>query len=88
MANTSNKAVPSPKPSSAGKPMVSSKPGLFTRMGKFLKETWIELKKTSWPDKDELVKGTVLVLTAVAIITLWIGGLDFILGRVSMAFGL
>ena len=59
---------------------------LFQRASKFLRETWLELKKTSWPSKDELQKSTVLVLAAVAIITLWIGGLDYIFGIVTRRF--
>ena len=57
--------------------------GLFVRANKFLHESWIELHKTSWPNYDELKKSTALVLAAVAVITLWIGGLDYLFGLVT-----
>lgn len=87
MANTSNKAVPSPKPA-ANKPIPSNKPGMGLRMSKFVRETWIELKKTSWPNRSELEKGTLLVLAAVVIITGFIGGFDAILGFLFKQVGL
>ena len=88
MANTSSKTVPNPKPAPATKSMPSSKPGLTARMSKFLRETWIELKKTAWPSWDEMKKSTLLVLAAVLVITIWIGGLDFILGFLFKQVGL
>lgn len=60
-----------------------NKEGLFQRASRFLRECWLELKKTSWPSYDELKKSTLLVLAAVAVITMWIGGLDFLLGRIT-----
>ena len=53
------------------------------RISRFVKESVVELKKTSWPSYDELKKSTLLVLAAVGIITLWIGGLDFLFGVVT-----
>lgn len=88
MANTSSKAVSNQKPAPAIKPMSSSKLGLGARMSKFLRETWIELKKTAWPSWDEIKKNTYIVLVAVLIITVWIGGLDFILGLLAKHVGL
>jgi preprotein translocase subunit SecE len=58
----------------------TNKLGLFQRAGRFLRETGLELRKTSWPSQEELKKSTLLVLAAVAIITLWIGGLDYVFG--------
>jgi preprotein translocase SecE subunit len=62
------------------------KEGLFKRAGKFVRESWLELQKTSWPNSEELKKSTLLVLAAVMIITLWIGGLDYLLGMVTRRF--
>jgi len=60
-----------------------TKEGLFQRIGRFSRECWVELKKTSWPSSDELKKSTMLVLAAMAIVTAWIGGLDAILGFIT-----
>lgn len=60
--------------------------GLLRRANQFLREVWIELRKTSWPTYDELKKSTLLVLAAVAIITAWIGGLDYLFGIVTRKY--
>lgn len=95
MANASNKAVSSSnKPTSSGKSpsskqvIVPSKPGFFAKIPKFVRETWVELKKTSWPNKNELKKGTILVLAAVLIVMVWIGGLDAVLRFIATALKL
>jgi len=59
------------------------KESITQRITRFARESVIELKKTSWPSYDELKKSTALVLAAVGIITLWIGGLDFLFGVVT-----
>jgi len=58
----------------------SSKPGIFQRMHRFIRESWLELKKTSWPSPDELKKSTLIVLAAILVVAIWIGGLDYLLG--------
>lgn len=63
-----------------------NKEGLLRRAGKFVRESWLELQKTSWPNSEELKKSTLLVLAAVMIITFWIGGLDYLLGMVTRRF--
>lgn len=63
-----------------------NKEGFFQRVSRFLRECWLELRKTSWPNYEELKKSTMLVLAAVAIITLWIGGLDCLFGLVTKRF--
>lgn len=67
---------------------VSSKPGVFVRAGKFLRECGLELRKTSWPSQDELKKMTLLVLTAVIIVAIWIGGLDALFGVITKYFNI
>jgi preprotein translocase subunit SecE len=64
----------------------TGKPGITQRMGKFTREAWVELKKTSWPSKEELQKSTLLVIAAIIVVAIWIGGLDFIFGVVTRKF--
>jgi preprotein translocase subunit SecE len=93
MANTSAKNTPAknspakgtPAKSASAKGTPAKKDGVFARAGKFLRETWVELKKTSWPSREELQKSTLLVLASVAAVTIWIGGLDYILGSITRA---
>jgi len=54
--------------------------GIFVRMGRFLKEAWVEVRyKATWPSWSELKKFTLVVILAVLIVGVWIGGLDYIL---------
>jgi preprotein translocase SecE subunit len=49
----------------------------------FFKETWRELKLTTWPDQMTLRKSTGVVLAFIAATAAFTGLLDFILGQVS-----
>jgi len=44
----------------------------------FFKEVKKELKKVSWPSREEVVKMTLIVIGVSAIVSLFISGLDFI----------
>ena len=63
------------------------KEGAFRRANKFLREVWQELKKTTWPSYDELKKSTAIVLAVVVIVTVWVGGLDYLLGYITSKLG-
>ncbi len=67
--------------------ITTKKEGFFQHMSRFFREVWVELKKTSWPSYDEVKKSTIVVLVAIAIITAWIGGLDFLLGWITSLVG-
>lgn len=49
--------------------------------GTFFREAWVELKKTTWPDRNTLTKSTTVVLALVVAVAIWVGGLDAILTR-------
>lgn len=69
----------------------SSKPagdGIFTRFKKFLVDSYNEtFKKASWPTKTELRQFTLVVIFAVAIVSIYIGGIDFILSEITKQLG-
>jgi preprotein translocase subunit SecE len=48
----------------------------------FFQEAWVELKKTTWPDKDTTTKSTIVVLGLVLATAVYVGGLDFILSKI------
>lgn len=48
----------------------------------FFREAWVELKKTSWPNRNVLIKSTTVVLALVVAVAIWVGGLDAILSQV------
>ncbi len=51
---------------------------IVPRGKKFVLDTISELKKSSWPPKKELMESTLLVIVAVAILGLFVAGVDFI----------
>lgn len=51
------------------------------KIGQFLKEVKLELKKVSWSSRAELKSSTIIVLVAVAIISVIIGCFDFIMSK-------
>lgn len=58
---------------------------MFERLITFFKESRIELKKVTWPTKQETTRYTAMVIIISVAVALFLGGLDyvfqFILGR-------
>ena len=52
---------------------------MFEKIVKFLKETKAEMRKVTWPTRDELVGSTKIVIIATLVVTLFIGIVDQIL---------
>lgn len=52
---------------------------------RYLRETWFELKKVSWPTRREAVNLTVVVIVATTVLSLILGVMDWIF---SSAFSL
>ena len=51
----------------------------------FFEEAWVELKKTTWPDRETLVKSTSVVLALVLAVAIWTGAVDFIFTKIGNA---
>jgi preprotein translocase subunit SecE len=49
---------------------------MWEKLQKYLKETLGELRKMTWPTKDELVGSTVVVIVTSLIIAIFIGLVD------------
>ena len=60
------------------KPEQKSKPGLFARIGKWLKEMKSELKKIQWPTRSQTINNTLIVIACVAIVGLFIWVFDYV----------
>lgn len=52
------------------------------KITKFFKEVRVEMKKVSWPTRNELMGSTTVVIITVIILGALIGMWDFILSRV------
>lgn len=55
---------------------------LFKRIGDYLKEIKGELKKVTWPTKDDLIKTTIAVLVSSFIFGVFLFIVDMIFSRV------
>jgi len=54
----------------------------------FLREVRQELRKVAWPSRREMVAYTVVVLFTVVVLTVFVFGVDFVVGRaVLFVFG-
>ena len=57
---------------------------VFTSIGRFVRESYVETwHKSAWPTWKELRQFTTVVIFAVMVVSAWIGGLDFILGKIT-----
>jgi len=54
---------------------------MFDKIRNFLVQTKAELKKVSWPNKNELIGSTVVVIITVIILAVYIGLLDLAFSR-------
>ena len=52
--------------------------GFFARVRKFLREVRIELKRVSWPSREQMVAFTTVTVITSAAATLFVFGLDFV----------
>ena len=62
------------------------KPRLLTRIRTFLSEVTAQLKKVTWPKRNEVVGYTVVVVITLVVITAFIYGLDTVFGWAVLKF--
>ena len=55
---------------------------MWERLKNYLAETRVELKKVTWPNKEELKEATRVVVVASIILTIFIGVIDQILSTI------
>jgi preprotein translocase subunit SecE len=81
-AKQASSARPRPTPGAR-----AEKRGSFTkavqvpRVSRFFNEVVVELRKVSWPTRNQLLQATAIVLVAVAIIAAYFAVLDFFFRR-------
>ncbi|ONI73275.1 preprotein translocase subunit SecE [Actinosynnema sp. ALI-1.44] len=72
-------------PSRDGK---EKRPGMFSRLFRFLKEVVAELRKVIWPTRKQMITYTAVVLVFLAVMVAIIAGLDLGIGKgVQSIFG-
>jgi preprotein translocase subunit SecE len=67
-------AAPAGEPAFDGAAIVV--PTVSTRRGAFVRESWGELKKVDWPNRAQVIQGTVVVLIACIVVGAYLWGLD------------
>ena len=56
--------------------------GVFSKIGNFVRESRDELKKVTWPDREEVTSFTVVVIIAVVFISVFLWIVDIGLGKI------
>jgi len=52
---------------------------VFEKIQKYLKETVAELRKMTWPTKDELIGSTIVTVVVSLVVAIFIGIVDWLL---------
>lgn len=61
---------------------VPSKPALWNKLSKFVREVRSEMRKVSWPNRKELITYTIVVIVTVIIVAVFTGVVDVIISGV------
>jgi preprotein translocase subunit SecE len=56
---------------------------MFNKAIQFLKEIRVELGKVTWPNKNELIGSTIVVVVVSLLLSAYTGVVDFILSRLA-----
>ena len=62
-----------------------SKPGVFARIGKWLKAMKSELKQVQWPTRKQTVNNTLIVIACVIVVGIFIWLFDAVAGGLIQA---
>ena len=58
---------------------------IFTRTVGFIEGCWAELRRVQWPDRQQVVQATGVVLGFVVITGVFLGVADFVAGKIVNA---
>ena len=67
------------------KPDKQKKPGIFARIGKWLKEMKSELKKVQWPTRKQTINNTLIVIACVIVVGIFIWVFDALASSIIAA---
>jgi preprotein translocase subunit SecE len=56
------------------------------RIFEFVREARAELKKVEWPIKQDVINSTIVVLISLLVVSLGLGGMDFLLTFIIRLF--
>ena len=78
---TDGKGTPTPSRGSN----VATRPNVFQRLGLFLREVVAELRKVIWPNRNQMVTYTIVVIIFVSFMVALVAGLDLLFARGVLA---
>ena len=52
---------------------------MYEKITTFLKESKIELKKVTWPTREETIRYTATVIVISGVVAIFLGGVDYVL---------
>lgn len=82
---TTQESAPKAKKEKKPEKKAEKKPGIFSRIGRWLREMRSELKKVVWPDKKTTAKNTAVVIVCVLVVGVFIWGFDWIANNLISA---
>jgi preprotein translocase subunit SecE len=56
------------------------------KINSFFKEVWVEMKRVSWLARKDVVKYTLIVLGVTIVVSIFLGGLDYIFSTIIKIF--
>ncbi len=56
--------------------------GFIARVQEFVREVYAEFRKVTWPNRQELINSTVVVIAVTVVLAFFLGGVDIVLARV------
>jgi len=59
---------------------------MFKRIKNFLKESWQELKRVSWPTKNEIFESVLMVILITIIVAIYLGFWDAVFSFIRNKF--
>lgn len=75
------------KAGGAARPPAPRKDGFAFKSKRYLHEVMVELKKTTWPTKRELIANTQLTIGLVVVVGIYLFVIDWLLSRLTGALG-
>ena len=78
---TEGKGTPTPSRGSN----IATRPNVFQRLGRFLREVVAELRKVIWPSRNQMVTYTIVVIVFVVFMVALVGVLDLLFAKGVLA---
>jgi preprotein translocase subunit SecE len=74
------KASPKPVKAASGKPSKAAEPNFFERIAKYFHNVRVEMRRVVWPDREEVLQSSLVVVVALVFFTFYISIWDQVAG--------